>query len=363
MPRIGSAGVNLPFPGINGGLIGNARSLSAGVKHIIPAGIYQYSLGSYTGIQVFDPVSQLWQFVDIGGGGWIESDGVNFRIANLSGTLVGANLTTAGTGYLTPPTISASAGGATFKAILGGSVSATVSVATGGVGYNHAPQVLVGSPPAGGLQATAVATISGGAISAVSMVNVGAGYLTAPAIIVVADPADTITTAASVIATLTTGVSTNLTAIVVTDPGTAVTAVPTLTISAAPAGGTTAIAAAIPLFTVTGLTVTGTGSAYGNTQPYQVLGAGALAPGTQAVTNPGNGSGLFQPAPFSAYGTTINGGLFSVTNGFTISNGGLHQTVPGVVVLAGGTTVPTIFAAATALVGGVTDTSFFAQIV
>ena len=40
----------------------------------------------------------------------------------------------------------------------------------------------IGTPPAGGTQATATATVSGGTVSAVTMVNQGSGYTTAPSV-------------------------------------------------------------------------------------------------------------------------------------------------------------------------------------
>lgn len=370
IPRIGSTGVGLPFPLQNNISADNARSLAPGTKYIIPAGQYYLQLDSVSVYQVLDPVSGLW--VNQGlplAGDLITSDGVNHRICNLSGCAVGALVTTAGTGYLTAPTVTPSIGGSTWKAILGGSLSSTVTVSTAGSGYNHPPQVLLPPPPAGGVQATATATVSGGAITAITMVNVGAGYLAAPSsgntglyygkipntYTIVPDAADTVTTPAVLTFGLNTSTATNVTAIVCTDNGTAVTSVPTLTISAAPSGGTTAVATAIPFFTVTGITVTNVGSNYGGTQPFKIDAPGAIVSGTSAVTNPSIDKGLFQPYPFFGYGTTTSTGTLSATN-FVVSFGGIHQAVPTLFVTAGGTTVPTVYGTATAQVGGTVST-------
>jgi hypothetical protein len=359
--RIGSAGVNLPTPGINANLYSNQVRLAPGEKWTIPSGQFTINLGPYTTFQVFDPIIQNWVIQEPNTSVTISSDGVNYRLANLTGCVVGALVTTAGTGYLTAPTITPSAGGATFRAILGGTVSTTATIATAGAGYTHPPTLRVSPPPAGGVQASAVATVSGGAVSAVTITDQGAGYTTAPTVLVEANPVDTITTAAAITLGLTANVSTNLSAIVCTDPGTALTSVPTLTISAAPAGGTTAVATAIMMFTATGFSAITGGSNYGNTQPYVVYAPGTIVAGTQATTNPNNGTGLYQTRPTSGYGTTGSTGV-PLPAQVVITDGGLHQAVPTGIVSAAGTFVPTVYAVGTYSVGGVNDISFVQQI-
>lgn len=379
-PSIGSPGVGLPFPGQNSSLICDYRSLAPGQKHLIPAGEYQLVLGPYTVYQLNDPV-QGWTTQVLASDGVVASDGVNHRIANLTGCVIGALVTTAGSGYLTPPTITPSAGSSTWQAIIGGMISTTVTVATAGVGFNHPPSILLPPPPAGGVQATCVASVSGGGITSVTMIGVGAGYTTAPiaapattgnatlasygpyqgAYTIAPDAADTITTPAVLTFSLQTGVAaSSISAILMTDPGVPVTAVPTLTIAAAPTGGTTAIATAIPLFTVTSLAVSSAGSNYGTSQSFQIVGAGALVSGTAANVQSMLNQGLFQPSPFFGYGTSLSSGILAAT-GMTISNGGLHQAVPTLAVIEGGATVPTSVAQVTANVGGVNDTSYLVR--
>lgn len=369
MPRIGSPGVGLPYPSTNSNLTASARTLAAGAIHIIPAGIYNIVLGPYTVYQVLDPISGLWQITPLGSD-YIESDGVNFRLANLTGCAVGALVTTAGTGYLVTPTVTPSAGASKWQAYLGGSLTtAQTPIPTAGTGYNHLPQVLVPAPPVGGVQATAVVGLSGTGLSGVTIINAGAGYTNAVTPIIVPHPLDASTvTNVAVMAALpvNTNLATNITAILCTDPGTAQTLPPALSITAAPLGGTTAIAAPVMMFTVTGITVVNAGLNYQASSPFNVFAPGALCPGTRSVTapNPFSDTGLFQPAPFFGYGTTGTGVQNVTSAGFIVSNGGMHQTIPNLYVSASaGSMVATQVAQVTALCGGVSDTSFIVQIV
>lgn len=383
--KIGSAGTNLPSAGNNSAIGSPIITLAAGQKYIIPAGQYYYKTGAYSNIEIFDPTTQTWvQYGEQTADGFMESDGVNFRLINRTGCAIGALVTTAGTGYLTVPTVTASSGTSTWRAILGGALNTTVTVATAGSGYVHPPTIVIAPPTSGGVAATVVAVVSAGAISSVSLTNVGAGYTSAPVAAttgitangtilfgaqantyqIIPDPADTITTPAVLTFSLNTGTATNVTAIVNTDPGVAITSVPTLTISAAPGGGTTAVATAIMQFTVTGLSFTSTqiGSGYGTALPVVAIAPGFNVAGTQANALPISGTGLFQTRAFQAYGTSLAAGTL-VATGFTISDGGLHQGVPtAVAFIPAGTSVPTLLANGTVTVGGVSDTSFLQQI-
>lgn len=361
IPRIGSPSVRLPTPNLNSALTSNVISLAAGQKWLVPAGQFQLKLGPYSILQVLDPVLNTWVEYGIADDGIISSDGTNYRLVNLTGCVVGALVTTAGTGYTTAPTITPSIGGGTFTSILGGCLSTTITVATAGTGYNHPPSIFIPPPPSGGVQAAATVTVSGGALSTVTVTNVGAGYLTAPTAVVIADPNDTITGQAVLTTAIDSTKATNVTAVLINDPGTAVTSVPTLTITAAPVGGTTAVATAIMMFTVTGLTLGSTGSNYGGTAAFYAYAPPTLVAGTQANANPITGTGLFSPRPFFGYGTTTGAGQLSTT-GFVIADGGLHQAVPGVAFFAGTASIPTAYGTATATVGGVTDTCFIQQV-
>ena len=58
----------------------------------------------------------------------------------------------------------------------------TINVTNAGTGYSTAPTVTVSAPPSGGVQATAEAYVEGGAIKYIAVTNPGSGYLTAPTI-------------------------------------------------------------------------------------------------------------------------------------------------------------------------------------
>lgn len=58
----------------------------------------------------------------------------------------------------------------------------TINVTNPGTGYTTQPTVIIGAPPAGGIQASAIAYVSGGQITNVIVTNPGSGYTAAPAI-------------------------------------------------------------------------------------------------------------------------------------------------------------------------------------
>lgn len=333
-------------------------SLPAGAVELIPAGQWHVLPGPYSFAQVKDPVSGLWRTLGTRQEGLkaILSDGVNFRIANLSGCAVGAFITNVGSAYTSAPTVTASAGSSTWRAIVGGAINSTVAITTAGSGYTYPPILLIDPPPAGGVQATAICTLSAGVINAVTVINQGAGYTTAPSITVLPDPRDTgaiVTGVLTVNATL--AGSGTVTAIVCTDHGTPLTSVPTLTISGG--GGSSAAATVVMCFTVTAFTVAVNGAGYGNAQPMLVLSGGGIVAGTAgAVVNPSIGPGMFTPRQASISATSTAGGIIQTT-GAVVNDGGLFQAVPTLFVLAGGTGLATTTAGATATVGGVTDTS------
>ena len=331
-------------------------SLAAGQVELVPAGQWNVQLGAYTFLQVRDPITGTWRTLgtqphDVKS---VLSDGQNVRLANLTGCAVGAFITNVGSGYTSAPTVTASAGGSVWRAIVGGAINSTITITTAGAGFTYAPQLLIDAPPAGGVQATATCTVSGGAINAVTVVNQGAGYTSAPAVTIIPDPRDTAAiTTTPVLTTALTGSGT-VTAIVCLDHGTPQTSVITFTISGG--GGASAAATAVMCFTLTGYTVGTAGAVYGNAQPILSIFAGGIVPGTAgAVVNPALGPGLFTPRQGLITSTSTAGG--ALTTGGVIQDGGLFQAVPGSFTLAGNS-VPTTQAVATPTVGGVTDTSY-----
>lgn len=335
-------------------------SLPAGAAELVPAGQFLVQPGPYSFLQVKDPVTGTWRTLGTSTHDpkTVLSDGQNFRIANLSGCAVGAFITNVGSGYTSTPTVTASAGGSTWRAIVGGAINSTVTITAAGSGYTYAPVLLIDPPPAGGVQATATCTISGGAINAVTVVNQGAGYTTAPNITVIRDPRDTTGSGAVLTVNSTLAGSGTVTAILCTDHGTPQTSVPTLTISGG--GGASAAATAVMCFTVTGYTVGTAGAVYGNAQPILTMAVGGIVAGSAgAVVNPAIGPGMFTPRPGYITSTSTSGG--ELTTGGVIQDGGLFQAVPTSITLAGNS-VPTTQAVAALTVGGVTDTSYIYSI-
>ena len=364
-PRVGGPGVGLDLSqsnaywslqaGAKAAYGFNEVTLPAGETFKVPAGQWQITPGPLTQLQFLDPITGLWRSVAqqpnvpylVGGDGW------NWRLANLSGCVMGAYVTNVGSGYTSAPTITASAGSSSYQAVVGGAINSSPTITAGGSGYLYAPLLIVQAPPAGGVQATMTCTISAGAVNAITVTNQGAGYQTAPAVLVVNDPRDTVGSGA-VITNALTGAGT-VTAVLCTNPGTALTAVPSLTFSGG--GGSSAAATAVMLFTATGFTVGAGGVAYGNAQPFLVLTGGGIVSGAAgAVVNPAVSTGLLVPRQANITGTSTAGGAVTAT-GAVVNDGGLFQAVPTGFVIAGGSALPTTVAQVTITVGGVSDTS------
>lgn len=263
-----------------------AFDLQPGAARIIPAGTWLLDTGPYTCFQEFDPVQGQW--ISPGGDGnfapqYVNSDGFNYRAVNLCGTIVGANVTTAGSAYVaaSPPTVSfTNAANAAATAIIGGAVSTSVTVTNGGTNYTYAPMVFLDSPPVGaGFQATATSTISGAAVSAVTINNQGAGYTNVPNIYFFNDPRDTTGSGATAVATLT-GAGT-VTQLIVTNQGAPNTTLqPTISFSSGSA-------AAFPIMvrSIGGIGLTNAGSGYSGNVIIQAYGTG-YSGAANVLTNP-----------------------------------------------------------------------------
>src|SRR5262245_21686838 len=258
----------------------NAQSLAPGDALPIPAGTWYMGGGQYSVIQFKDPVTGQWRMDRANasarwGQAFVRSDGVNYRIANLTGCAVSAVVTAGGSQYVeSSTTVTASAGGSTWAAIVGGMLTAS-SILNAGRGYGMAPLIFIPAPPSLGVQATAVATLTSGTVSAVSFTNVGAGYDTAPTASVLPNPTDPNLSAGITNATITistfggTSTSGSISAIVCTNPGNSVTTAPTLTIAGAGAG---AAATANLMQTMTGATIFGGGTGITTTAIFTTVG-------------------------------------------------------------------------------------------
>lgn len=364
MGRYGGQGQPISLKGV----ATNELSLApGGVQLLFPAGDYYVRLGKYSTLQQHDPITNLWLGV---GAGQINgpvykvlSDGVNYRVANQTGCVVGALITNAGTGYLTPPLVVSASGSSLWQAFVGGAVSTTVVISNAGVNYSYPPQVVFAAPPSvasngiGGIQATGYCTLSGGKIASIVVTNQGANYPSAPTITFINDPREGVNGVtqgynAAAVCSLT-GAGT-VTGIVCIDHGSdGLTSVPALTISGG--GGASAAATAIMCWVITGFTPT---AGTGFTGPSLLSGLDAFPVTAPAYTNPSTQSTLVstRPAsilmPASAGAPTATGAVFY--------DRGVYTSVPTALITTNGALITQTTTIAFTM-GGVADRSYITQ--
>ena len=342
----------------------NVVTLQSGqVQLIYPAGWYWVKTGLYTTVQQYDPIAGIWRAIGAGDSNavdhYIYSDGVNYRLANQTGAVVGALLTNAGSGYTSAPTVSASAGGSIWKAIVGGAVSTTITVNNGGVGYTYPPIVQIQAPPPGGVQATAYCTLTSGAVSSVTVTNQGAGYSFAPIVQFINDPREGVngvSTGYNAAATaVLTGAGT-VTSVLCLDHGQGnLTTLPTLAFAGG--GGASAAATAIICWSITAYTAGTAGTGLAGTVA-RISAEDAFPTTAAAYTNPYTQSGLIKTrnadikAPISSGGITATGAV--------IYDGGIYTSSPTPVVIPTASVV-TAAPVVTFALGGQTDTSYLMQ--
>jgi hypothetical protein len=371
-------------------------------------GQYLVDLGLYSCLQVFDNGLDYWKTVASGGPnhqpyGVYMSDGVNYRIANTTGCPVGAIITAAGSsgtngfyGYTQfgPGagsaiviqngqttignaifTITPSAGGSLWNAIVGGAVNTTIGVSgtlyqngpfggtgpsvTGSGGANYTkPPIIVFVPPANQgnqpyLLPTAVCTISGGAVNAVTVVNQGCGLLGLPGIIVIPQPGDT--TGGGAVLGWTSGNSNQVGSGTVLAMWPAYYGTPQTSVITFSYGGTSnpgPTATAIMNFSVTSITNSTPGAGY--TNAYAVWIGGTLGSGTIAAnTNPVLDKQLLQPN-YPPLTVTAGTGVTTLAGSYGGSGFHLVPTLGFGTQLAAGTV--TTVAVQTVVVGGNNDT-------
>lgn len=370
------------------------------------SGQYYVDLGQYSVLQAYDAGLNYWRNVNVQENRivTVSADGFNYRITNTTGCAIGAIITNAGSGlpngfygytqfgagqgvavniingFATAGnsgfTITPSAGGSLWNAIIGGAVNTTLSfsgtvfngnlgvnnafgaatggvTASGGTGYTRPPVIVFTPPPNQGQQPcilpTAVCTISGGVINAITVTNQGAGMLGLPGIVVIPQPGDTVGGGA-IIGWLTANAgqvgSGTLLAMWPAYYGTALTAVPTFTFSPA----STVAATAVMNFSVTGITNTTAGVGY--TNAYGLF-QGGMAVGTPANTNPIYDKALSGPPIWPVLSIVATTAVTTLAGSF----GGVNiQAVPTLAFgtqLAAGTV--TTVAVQTPTVGGQND--------
>ena len=175
-------------------------------------------------------------------------DGVYSTIQATSLTLsnasvTGLNLTAAGSGYLSAPTVTfvGNGTGAAATATVAGSALKSVTIVNKGLGYTNGTRNLVFT---GGNPTTAAvgkATIAGGVVTAVTITNLGAGYTSDP--VVTLSGAAPKGTGATVATFKATRVGSAVTGITLTAGGSNYTAPPSVFITGG--GGTGALADAV----------------------------------------------------------------------------------------------------------------------
>ena len=337
-------------------------TLAGAQAYLVPSGQYWAQLGPYSAVEWYDSNAGLWRVQNAPGtSGYLVADGTNWRLINRTGCPVGALVTNNGSGYTSAPTVTASAGGSTWKAIVGGAINTTVTVTTAGA-YNYVPNLLFSAPKSGGINASGYAVLTAGAISSVVVTNQGAGYSSAPTITIKADPRDTAAGGGVLTVNATLVLLTDIAAVVCTDPGTAaVTSTPTLSFTGG--GGSSAAATVLMNYTVTGITVATAGVAYGNAQPFYVHSGSGVSTAAAVNHNPAIENKVIFQRGFFGQGTSTAGGATSAT-GFVIADAGYGlQGVPSLFVEHSGTSAqPTTTAIITATVGETIDTCYLQPI-
>lgn len=314
----------------------NYYSIPAGGSQVVPAGEWQITRGRYSVIQYKDPVTGIWRGLGSVASSGIQfrSDGENFRFANLTGCPIAGVVTAQGSAYVqSTTTITVSAGNSTWYPVIGGAISTTVTVVGGGTNYSVTPTVYFPVPPYPGVAAQGYAVLTAGAVSSVVVTNAGAGYQTAPVPVVIPSPFDpnlgTITNA-----TLTTTISGNagkLCAVICTNPGSALSSVPTLTVVGA---GSSATATAVSMCTITANSASG-GANYTTSNLVTTVGGSTNATEVAAVVNPSISLSTYVPRQAWGTATTSAGALtgftFADSGLFTSSNFSTNQPLPVVV--------------------------------
>lgn len=347
-------------------------NLQSGGVWPVPVGNFILKPGPQSVVQWKDINSGLWRITDSGYSNnpvSVASDGSNFRVLNISGTISGATIGTAGTLYtqanttvsFTAPAAGTPARTATGYPIIGGSLTFTVT--SGGTGYSNPmfliqPPQLCGAALGYGIPATlASCTVTSGVISSPTGGFGGAGYVTVPTVTVVDAVPSGVTpgTGAVITAAIANGTSTSggLTGIIMTDNGAGYdgTHIPTVTITSATGGS--AAATALPSMALKSVTVAGTNTGYSAS----VVVATSISNGTT------NAVPLFDefvmPRAARASGPQSGGAVGTMLvedagNGF--------QTVPLAKQVGNATADGSVNATFAAVVGGVNNTLLYWQV-
>ena len=316
-------------------------------------GNYFINLGLYANVQRLDPSTGNWRY---SGDGTMFSnveyfDGYAMRIANTTGCAVGAIVVGGGSGYTAAPTVTPSAGGSMWQAIVGGAVSTAAVIQVAGSGYQYPPILWIDNPPYPGIQATGYTTISNGTISAVTIDNQGAGYTTAPTAVVFNDFRDGVGSGGQVTLSLT--ASGAITGVLCTNHGNPITSgtIPTLAF-----GSGTATATVIMDWTVNSVTISTAGAGYTSAAAnVMATGAGGYVSATPTyVGTNANIDYVRWRAAQIAIVTNASGGLASSA----IIDGGRYQAIPTAVIQNAQAYTANTLAVLALAMGGQTATVF-----
>lgn len=314
---------------------GNAFTLAPGQQLPVPRGRYWIDLGGYAVLQILDPVTQTWRGLSSARTSpvAVDSDGFNLRVANLTGCAVAAIVTNGGSNYVAgSTTVTPASGNSQWVPVIGGRINPTVSISAPGFGYTVPPLVFFPPPPAPGVAATGIAVIAGGTVSSITVVNQGAGYPTAPVPMIYPNPTDpafqsgAITSQATAVTALVG--SGTVSAVLCSNPGASFSTVPSLTVAGA---GSSAAATIVPMWTLTGSSITSGGAGYTTEAMMTTIGGRPSA--SPAYTNPAVELTGYIPRPAVVTVGGVTGGTISTVG--SIIDGGLFTGTPTLFVAGG----------------------------
>lgn len=330
-----------PISGVNAPIY---QQLTSGAWFLLGLGQYVVELGRQAAIQFYNANNGTWNNLYAQPGTYsVLSDGVNYRVINLSGTISGASVTNKGSNYVQASTTCAFAAPvsgitATGVAIVGGDL--TIAITAGGAGYTN-PVVYIDPPwvngqnPVGALPAYATVGLTLGAISSVTLGFSGAGYVGVPNVYV-ADPTGT-----GAILTASIGVTNaaKINGILMTNIGSGYdgTHIPAVTIGGA---GASAAATAIGNFAVQSVTVSSGGTGFSTSEPIILTDGGVIAAALNGETlpfRPMEGAGLLTAGAISSVFVENEGnGIQSVPLVGAINTGAIATGAPTLVPVVGG---------------------------
>ena len=150
----------------------------------------------------------------------------------------------------------------------------SIGITNAGAGYTEAPNVVIGAPPTGGVQATAVATVTTGAggVASVNVTSGGSGYTALPGVIFSA-PTTVGGITAQGVATISGGL---VVAVTITNPGSGYLTAPSVTFSS----GAAAATAVLSTGQVNTITLTNAGAGYTSPPSVTITGGGATTNAT-----------------------------------------------------------------------------------